>query len=55
MRKPISVSVFVLAHRKRLMEIGNCMHTYGETICGTRKSWIKPDAIDQVLILKTSF
>ena len=30
------------AHRKRLMEMGNWMHTYGETIYGTRKSWMKP-------------
>jgi alpha-L-fucosidase len=30
------------AHRQRLLEMGNWMLTYGETIYGTRKSWMKP-------------
>ncbi len=30
------------AHRQRLMEIGKFMQSYGETIYGTRKSWMKP-------------
>jgi alpha-L-fucosidase len=30
------------AHRQRLLEMGNWMNTYGETIYGTRKSWMKP-------------
>jgi len=30
------------AHRQRLMEIGGWMRTYGKTIYGTRKSWMKP-------------
>ena len=29
------------AHRQRLMEIGEWMGTYGKTIYGTRKSWMK--------------
>jgi alpha-L-fucosidase len=30
------------AHRKRLIEIGSWMQRYGNTIYGTRKSWMKP-------------
>jgi len=30
------------AHRQRLLEMGKWMNTYGETIYGTRKSWMKP-------------
>jgi alpha-L-fucosidase len=30
------------SHRQRLLEIGNWMNTYGETIYGTRKSQMKP-------------
>jgi alpha-L-fucosidase len=30
------------AHRQRLIEIGGWMGTYGKTIYGTRKSWMKP-------------
>ena len=30
------------AHRQRLLEMGNWMNTFGETIYGTRKSWMKP-------------
>jgi alpha-L-fucosidase len=30
------------AHRQRLIEIGQWMKSYGETIYGTRKSWMKP-------------
>jgi alpha-L-fucosidase len=30
------------AHRQRLLEMGTWMNTYGETIYGTRKSWMKP-------------
>jgi alpha-L-fucosidase len=30
------------AHRQRLLEIGNWMQTYGNTIYGTGKSWMKP-------------
>jgi alpha-L-fucosidase len=30
------------AHRQRLMEIGKFMKNYGETIYGTRKTWMKP-------------
>ncbi len=30
------------AHRKRLIEMGAWMQTYGNTIYGTRKSWMKP-------------
>jgi alpha-L-fucosidase len=30
------------AHRQRRLEMGTWMNTYGETIYGTRKSWMKP-------------
>jgi alpha-L-fucosidase len=30
------------AHRQRLLEMGSWLNTYGETIYGTRKSWMKP-------------
>ncbi len=30
------------AHRQRLIEIGCWMNTYGQTIYGTRRSWMKP-------------
>ena len=30
------------AHRKRLIEMGAWLSTYGNTIYGTRKSWMKP-------------
>jgi alpha-L-fucosidase len=30
------------AHRQRLLEMGNWMNIFGETIYGTRKSWMKP-------------
>lgn len=30
------------AHRERLLEMGNWLKTYGETIYGTRKSFMKP-------------
>jgi alpha-L-fucosidase len=30
------------AHRQRLLEMGNWLNTYGETIYCTRKSWMKP-------------
>jgi len=30
------------AQRQRLLEMGNWMNTFGETIYGTRKSWMKP-------------
>jgi alpha-L-fucosidase len=30
------------AHRQRLIEMGNWMQTYGNSIYGTRKSWMKP-------------
>jgi alpha-L-fucosidase len=30
------------AHRERLMEMGNWLSTYGKTIYGTRKTWMKP-------------
>ena len=30
------------AHRQRLLEMGKWMESYGKTIYGTRKSWMKP-------------
>jgi alpha-L-fucosidase len=30
------------AHQERLLGIGSWLNTYGETIYGTRKSWMKP-------------